>query len=57
MEKTCDNCSSQEGRHYCLLHSKIVKNMDISSCEYFEPKEDNEPREKEKENVTKLLGT
>lgn len=32
MEKTCDNCDSQEGHHYCLLHGKIMKNMDINCC-------------------------
>lgn len=31
-EKQCDNCASQEGRHYCLLHGQQVKNMDIVRC-------------------------
>jgi hypothetical protein len=32
-ERVCDFCSHQEdGRHYCLLHSKTVKNMDITTC-------------------------
>jgi hypothetical protein len=31
-EGSCDTCSSQEGRHYCLLHGMIVKNMDIVKC-------------------------
>ena len=32
-ESTCDDCQSQEGRHYCLLHTITVKNMDIMRCE------------------------
>lgn len=32
-EGTCDDCQSQEGRHYCLLHTIQVKNMDIMRCE------------------------
>jgi len=30
-EPTCDDCVYQEedGRHYCLLHTIQVKNMDI----------------------------
>lgn len=31
-EKSCDNCDSQEGRHYCLHHSQQVRNMDIVRC-------------------------
>ena len=39
----CDECSSQEeGRHYCMLHEKVVKNMDISTCDDFTPREDTE---------------
>jgi len=35
--KTCDDCESQEeGRHYCLLHGKAMKNMDIKGCSDFE---------------------
>ena len=30
--RSCDFCSYQEGRHYCLLHGEPVKNMDISRC-------------------------
>lgn len=30
--KSCDNCAAQEGRHYCLLHSMQVKNMDLHRC-------------------------
>ena len=37
---TCDDCDSQEGRHYCLLHSIQVKNMDLMRCGDFEWKED-----------------
>jgi hypothetical protein len=32
IEQVCDTCDSQEGRHYCLLHGKVMKNMDISKC-------------------------
>lgn len=33
----CDECRSQEeGRHYCLLHSEPMENMDISNCKDFE---------------------
>jgi hypothetical protein len=36
-ERTCDDCNNQEeGKHYCLLHSITVKNMDIMRCEDFE---------------------
>lgn len=32
--KSCDNCQAQEeGGHYCLLHTKILKNMNIIYCE------------------------
>lgn len=34
--KSCDNCVAQEGRHYCLLHSKQIKNMDASRCDKWE---------------------
>ena len=33
MEKSCDTCDCQEGRHYCLLYGKSIKNMDISHCD------------------------
>ena len=32
-ERTCDTCDSQEDSHYCLLHSVMVKNMDIMRCD------------------------
>lgn len=36
-QPTCDRCKYQEdGRHYCLLHSIQVKNMDIMRCDDFE---------------------
>jgi hypothetical protein len=35
---TCDDCDSQEGRHYCLLHGKPMTNMDITCCAEFEEK-------------------
>lgn len=35
---SCDYCKYQEKEsgHYCLLHSKIVKNMDIVTCPQWE---------------------
>lgn len=42
-DKSCDNCQSQEGRHYCLLHSRQVKNMDTVRCKDWE--ERSEPEE------------
>jgi hypothetical protein len=36
----CDNCEAQEeGRHYCLLLGRYVKNMDLMKCDEFEKKE------------------
>ena len=29
---SCDFCAYQEGRHFCNLHSKQVKNMDTVKC-------------------------
>ena len=34
-EYVCDDCNYQEDRHYCLLHSVQVKNMDIMRCDDF----------------------
>ncbi len=34
-EESCDECAHQEGRHYCLLHSISVKNMDAIRCDSF----------------------
>jgi len=31
--KSCDFCRHQEGRHYCLLHGTVVKNMDTVKCD------------------------
>jgi hypothetical protein len=33
--KGCDVCRYQEGRHYCLLHSVTLKNMDTIRCHDF----------------------
>ena len=30
---SCDTCRHQEGRHYCLLHSITLKNMDTIRCD------------------------
>lgn len=32
-EESCDYCESQEGGHYCLLHSLPMKNMDLQRCD------------------------
>lgn len=37
-EPTCDDCVCQEGRHYCLLHTRTVKNMDLMRCDGHEIK-------------------
>lgn len=31
-ETSCDYCKFQEGRHYCILHSTHIKNMDMLKC-------------------------
>jgi hypothetical protein len=38
-EDTCDDCKAQEDRHYCLLYSLQIKNMDLYICDDFERKE------------------
>jgi len=35
LTKSCDTCESQEGRHYCLLHGVMVKNMDMKRCDFW----------------------
>jgi hypothetical protein len=39
-EPTCDDCVYQEDRHYCLLHTIQIKNMDIMRCGNFAYMED-----------------
>lgn len=39
--KSCDSCDSQEGRHYCLLHSIQIKNMDTVRCKDWSEKQPN----------------
>ncbi|MFA5378117.1 MAG: hypothetical protein WC455_20360 [Dehalococcoidia bacterium] len=35
---SCDWCDSQEeGQHYCLLHSRMMKNMDTHRCSDWTP--------------------
>ena len=35
---SCDYCASQEdGGHYCLLHSRQMKNMDMLRCSDWTP--------------------
>ena len=41
-EESCDNCVHQEGRHYCLLHDEVMKNMDKERCDSMEKDEDEE---------------
>ena len=36
-QESCDQCQNQEGRHYCLLHSITVKNMDTLRCDDHKP--------------------
>ena len=38
--ESCEFCISQEGKHYCLLHSIQVKNMDTKRCKDFQHKAD-----------------
>ena len=36
---SCDHCSNQEdGGHYCLMHSRTMKNMDTLRCSDWTPK-------------------
>lgn len=35
---SCDQCTHQEGRHYCLLIGKTMKNMDTIRCVAFNRK-------------------
>lgn len=37
--KSCDNCRSQEGRHYCRLWGLTMKNMDTKHCNEWQTKE------------------
>jgi len=40
IKKPCDTCDCQEGRHYCLLYGKFIKNMDVYGCEDWVEKKD-----------------
>lgn len=33
--KSCDNCAHAEP-HYCLLFSRVMKNMDVKRCREWE---------------------
>lgn len=35
---SCDHCASQEGHHYCLLHGRHMKNMNLTRCAGWTPK-------------------
>ena len=37
-DQSCDHCASQENGHYCLLHSRPMKNMNIQRCADWTPK-------------------
>lgn len=38
---SCDNCVAQEeGRHYCLLHGRVMRDMDTVTCEDWEWREE-----------------
>ena len=39
--KSCDTCEYQEGRHYCLLHTRQLKNMDTVRCKDWSDKHPN----------------
>ena len=38
--ESCDTCASQEGRHYCLLLTQQIKNMDLHICDEWSEKEE-----------------
>ena len=38
--ESCDTCANQEDRHYCLLRSRQLKNMDTVRCRDWELKEE-----------------
>jgi len=31
-EESCDFCACQESRHYCALHTKVIRDMDTQRC-------------------------
>jgi len=33
IERSCENCASNEDGHYCLLHTKVLKNANINVCD------------------------
>lgn len=38
---SCDNCAAQEdGGHYCLLYGIPVTDMDVTTCDRWEAKND-----------------
>lgn len=36
---SCDFCSSQEGSHYCLLHTCQIKDMNLKTCDDWQDKD------------------
>lgn len=49
-EKSCDTCDFQEGRHYCLLHTMQIKNMDMVRCKNWSDKRAEEHHAMHKES-------
>lgn len=46
---SCDFCASQEdGGHYCLLHSRQMKNMNTLRCSDWTPKQSNRRKNDER---------
>lgn len=41
--RSCDTCDSQEGRHYCLLHTETIKNMDTVRCSDWTSRKEQQP--------------
>jgi tRNA U34 5-carboxymethylaminomethyl modifying enzyme MnmG/GidA len=42
--RSCDTCVSQEGHHYCLLHTFQIKNMDTVRCSDWTQRPNDEAR-------------
>jgi len=53
--RSCDTCASQEGHHYCLLHTVQIKNMDTVRCSDWTERA-NEMNEMTSERIAELRG-
>jgi hypothetical protein len=53
-EKQCDNCASQEGHHYCLLHGAQFKNMDLFRCSEWSDKMKTENPKIKDQSISKI---